>query len=254
MAPRLRYVDPFRPRGRFSRTYAAFSGKRLGRFLSEKVAWKVDPYLLRATRGRLGMGLVLPTALLETRGAKTGAVRRNAVIYFHDSDRDTIIASKAGTGKHPGWFHNLRAHPRSCSAASPCGRRLSATKPNATGSGRSQTASSHRTRRTVKAQQRQIGRSRSSNSPRASQTPSGSPFSRSSRSRKGCHRRRRCTAFRRPPTGPRRSLGTKARWLRRRGGVRHDHALRPREALGRFSGENRRFAKVYERKAQTSVC
>jgi len=111
MAPRLRYVDPFRPRGRFSRTYAAFSGKRLGRFLSEKVAWKVDPYLLRATRGRLGMGLVLPTALLETRGAKTGAVRRNAVIYFHDSDRVTIIASKAGAGKHPGWFHNLRAHP-----------------------------------------------------------------------------------------------------------------------------------------------
>jgi deazaflavin-dependent oxidoreductase (nitroreductase family) len=57
------------------------------------------------------MGLVLPTALLETRGAKSGAVRRNAVIYFHDQDRVTIIASKAGDERHPAWFHNLRAHP-----------------------------------------------------------------------------------------------------------------------------------------------
>jgi deazaflavin-dependent oxidoreductase (nitroreductase family) len=57
------------------------------------------------------MGLVLPTALLETRGAKSGAVRCNAVIYFHDEDRVTIIASKAGADRHPAWFHNLRAHP-----------------------------------------------------------------------------------------------------------------------------------------------
>lgn len=57
------------------------------------------------------MGLVLPTALLETRGAKTGAVRRNAVIYFHDADRVTIVASKAGADKHPAWFHNLRGQP-----------------------------------------------------------------------------------------------------------------------------------------------
>jgi len=42
------------------------------------------------------MGLVLPTALLETRGAKCGAVRRNAVIYFHDSDRVTIVAERPG--------------------------------------------------------------------------------------------------------------------------------------------------------------
>ncbi len=57
------------------------------------------------------MGLVLPTALLETRGAKSGALRRNAVIYFHDGDRVTIVASKQGDARHPAWFHNLRAHP-----------------------------------------------------------------------------------------------------------------------------------------------
>ncbi|MEA2495805.1 MAG: hypothetical protein QOJ29_3716 [Thermoleophilaceae bacterium] len=107
----LRYVDPTRRRGWFSRVYAIFSATRVGRFLSSHIAWKLDPYLLRATRGRLGSGLVLPTALLETRGAKSGAIRRNAVIYFHDGDRVTIVASKAGAPKHPAWFHNLRAHP-----------------------------------------------------------------------------------------------------------------------------------------------
>ena len=111
MAFRLKYVDPTRPRGRFSRAYAAFSATRLGRLISAKVAWKVDPYLMRATGGRVGLGLVLPTALLETRGAKSGAVRRNAVIYFHDSDRVTIVASKAGAEEHPAWFHNLRTNP-----------------------------------------------------------------------------------------------------------------------------------------------
>jgi deazaflavin-dependent oxidoreductase (nitroreductase family) len=111
MAAHLRYVDSSRPRGWFSRAYAALSSTRFGRFVSAKVMWKVDPYILRATRGRVGMGLVLPTALLETRGAKSGEVRRNAVIYFHDGDRVTIVASKAGADKHPGWFYNLRAHP-----------------------------------------------------------------------------------------------------------------------------------------------
>ena len=111
MPARLRHVDPRHAPGRFSRAYAAFSATRLGRVISANLVWKLDPYLLRGTRGRLGMGLVLPTALLETRGARSGALRRNAVIYFHDGDRVTIVASKAGYERHPAWFHNLRAYP-----------------------------------------------------------------------------------------------------------------------------------------------
>jgi deazaflavin-dependent oxidoreductase (nitroreductase family) len=107
----LKHVDPVRPQGWFSRAFARFSTTPLGRFLSVHLAWKLDPHLLRMTRGRFGLGLVLPTALLETRGAKTGVLRRNGVIYFHDGDLVTIIASRAGDVKHPGWFHNLRAHP-----------------------------------------------------------------------------------------------------------------------------------------------
>jgi deazaflavin-dependent oxidoreductase (nitroreductase family) len=111
MPTRLKYVDPNRSPGLFSRVYAALANTRLGRFMSVHIVWKVDPYLMRATRGRVGLGLVMPTALLETRGAKSGELRRNVVIYFHDGDRVTIVASKLGLPEHPAWFHNLQAHP-----------------------------------------------------------------------------------------------------------------------------------------------
>lgn len=108
---KLKYVDPSRPPSLFSRAYAAFANTRLGRFMSVHLLWKVDPHLMRATQGRIGLGLTLPTALLETRGAKSDAPRRNGVIYFHDGDRVTIVASKLGLPHHPAWFHNLQANP-----------------------------------------------------------------------------------------------------------------------------------------------
>lgn len=111
MSARLKYVDPAKPPGWFSRVYAAFSNTRLGRFLSIHVVWTLDPPLMRATGGRLGFDLMIPTALLETRGAKSGKARRNVVIYFHDGDRVTIVASKLGLPHNPAWFHNLRANP-----------------------------------------------------------------------------------------------------------------------------------------------
>jgi deazaflavin-dependent oxidoreductase (nitroreductase family) len=107
----LPYVDPHKRRGVVYRAYARLVGTRAMGWLSRWVAWKVDPFLLRLSGGRVGTGLVLPTALLETRGARTGQRRRNAVIYFHDGDRVTIVASKLGLPQHPAWFHNLRAHP-----------------------------------------------------------------------------------------------------------------------------------------------
>ncbi len=111
MPARLKYVDPAKSPGWFSRAYAAFSNTRLGRFLSIHVVWRFDPPLMRATRGRLGFDLMIPTALLETRGARSGKSRRNVVIYFHDGERVTIVASKLGLPNNPAWFHNLRANP-----------------------------------------------------------------------------------------------------------------------------------------------
>jgi deazaflavin-dependent oxidoreductase (nitroreductase family) len=107
----LPYVDPQQRRGVIYRAYARLVGMRAMGWLSRKIVWKLDPFLLRLGRGRVGMALLLPTALLETRGARTGRPRRNGVIYFHDGERVTIIASKLGLPQHPAWFHNLRVHP-----------------------------------------------------------------------------------------------------------------------------------------------
>jgi deazaflavin-dependent oxidoreductase (nitroreductase family) len=109
--PKLRYVDATHRPGIVTRAYAALAATRVSRFLSRHVSWKLDPLLLRATRGRLATTLVFPTAVLETTGARSGARRLNAIIYFHDGDRVTIVASNAGSPRHPSWYHNLRAHP-----------------------------------------------------------------------------------------------------------------------------------------------
>ncbi len=107
----LRYVDPTPRPGVFARAWAALAATRFSRFVSRHVSWKLDPLLLRMTGGRVATTLVFPTAVLETTGAKSGTRRRNAVIYFHDGDRVTIVASNAGSARHPGWYHNLRAQP-----------------------------------------------------------------------------------------------------------------------------------------------
>jgi deazaflavin-dependent oxidoreductase (nitroreductase family) len=108
---KLRNIDPLRRRSVVYRLYAALLGTRLLGWVSRRVVWKLDPLLLSLTRGRLGMGMGLPTALLETRGARSGERRRNAVIYFHDRERVIVVASKLGLPAHPAWLHNLRANP-----------------------------------------------------------------------------------------------------------------------------------------------
>jgi deazaflavin-dependent oxidoreductase (nitroreductase family) len=109
--PTLRYVDPYRRRGRLYLALCRFSTARAGLWLSPRVAWKLDPYLLKLTRGRFSTTGPVAAALLETRGARTGRPRRNATLYFHDGDRVIIIASKRGSPRNPAWYYNLRKHP-----------------------------------------------------------------------------------------------------------------------------------------------
>ena len=107
----LPHVDPTRPLSRTLRAYAAVLRTRFGRWASIEVAPRVDPVLLKATGGRLSSGVVLPTALLTTTGAKSGVKRVNPVLYFHDGDDVIVVASSYGREKHPAWFHNLCANP-----------------------------------------------------------------------------------------------------------------------------------------------
>jgi deazaflavin-dependent oxidoreductase (nitroreductase family) len=107
----LRRVDPHAPRSFLYRAYAWLVATRPLGWVSRAVGWRVDPWLMRVSGGRVGLGLLLPTALLETRGARSGAPRANVVIYFHDGERVCVVASKLGLPQNPAWFYNARANP-----------------------------------------------------------------------------------------------------------------------------------------------
>ena len=49
--------------------------------------------------------------ILTTKGAKSGDVRENPVVYTRDGDHHVIVASKGGAPTHPAWYHNLVKHP-----------------------------------------------------------------------------------------------------------------------------------------------
>ena len=49
---------------------------------------------------------------LTTVGPKTGTYRQNAVGYELDGDGAwLVVASFGGAARHPGWYHNIAAHP-----------------------------------------------------------------------------------------------------------------------------------------------
>jgi deazaflavin-dependent oxidoreductase (nitroreductase family) len=112
----VRRVDPHAPQTRAQRLLAAIAGSRFATWLARgwiwsAVVWRLDRLLLRVSGGRVSSGFALPVALLQTRGARSGLPRANAVLYFHDGALVTIVASKAGRPGNPGWFYNARANP-----------------------------------------------------------------------------------------------------------------------------------------------
>lgn len=65
-----------------------------------------------ATGGKVGHDWNGTSVLiLHTKGRKSGATRKNPLIYGRDGDDYVIVASKGGAPQHPGWYENLRAHP-----------------------------------------------------------------------------------------------------------------------------------------------
>lgn len=66
----------------------------------------------RANGGKVG-GLWehTPLLLLTTIGAKSGERRTRPMGYMPDGDRLIVFASAGGAPTHPGWYHNLLAHP-----------------------------------------------------------------------------------------------------------------------------------------------
>ena len=107
----LRRIDPNAPASAPLRAWQSLLRTPVMRQFAMRVASRVDPLLLKGTGGQVSMGGPLPSALLTTKGAKSGASREAAVLYFHDGDDVILVASNFGRDHHPAWYHNLVAHP-----------------------------------------------------------------------------------------------------------------------------------------------
>jgi len=82
---------------------------RLMRRLMKSMSWMSDVMFRRGMKvqGR-------PLLRLTTVGAKTGEERRSILGWFEDGDRRDswiVVASAAGSARHPGWAHNLAKNP-----------------------------------------------------------------------------------------------------------------------------------------------
>lgn len=65
-----------------------------------------------ATGGKVGHNWNdTQTLILHTIGRKSGATRKNPLIYGRDGDNYMVVASKGGAPQHPDWYLNLMAHP-----------------------------------------------------------------------------------------------------------------------------------------------
>lgn len=53
----------------------------------------------------------LPVIIVTMRGAKTGAVRKIALMKVEHGGEYALIASKGGAPTHPVWYYNLQTHP-----------------------------------------------------------------------------------------------------------------------------------------------
>jgi deazaflavin-dependent oxidoreductase (nitroreductase family) len=103
-------VEP-RAKGVFGRAFAWVLRTGVGRWFAINVAARVDPYVLKATRGHFGLGLGLPNVNVTTIGARSGEPRTSTLLYFTDRDDVILVASSFGRDHNPAWYHNLKAHP-----------------------------------------------------------------------------------------------------------------------------------------------
>jgi len=53
-----------------------------------------------------------PVIVLTSVGAKTGMLRKTALMRVEHDGKYAVVASLGGAPKHPVWYYNLKANPR----------------------------------------------------------------------------------------------------------------------------------------------
>lgn len=86
-----------------------------GRYVPSAMAWvrdQVETY--ERTGGKEANTLRdtgIPVIIVTMRGAKTGDVRKIALMRVEQEGEYALVASFGGAPKHPVWYWNLTAHP-----------------------------------------------------------------------------------------------------------------------------------------------
>lgn len=74
---------------------------------------KLNVAIFRLTKGRVMNKFIggYPVCIVTTKGAKSGKIRRIALIHLPHGDNKLLVASQGGMPKNPVWFHNIVANP-----------------------------------------------------------------------------------------------------------------------------------------------
>lgn len=81
--------------------------------ISMRMVSSLHGALYRASSGRLGRRLRGgPVLLLTTRGRKSQKSWTRPLSYLEAGDDLVVVASAAGSERHPGWYLNLKANPQ----------------------------------------------------------------------------------------------------------------------------------------------
>jgi deazaflavin-dependent oxidoreductase (nitroreductase family) len=105
-------IDPRASSSRAKRALTAFALTKTGTWYSSQLGARIDPWLVRMTRGRVDstFGLI-PIVVVTMRGARSGVERKVPLLYFSDEGDVILIASSYGKAKFPAWYYNIKAHP-----------------------------------------------------------------------------------------------------------------------------------------------
>jgi deazaflavin-dependent oxidoreductase (nitroreductase family) len=103
---------------------APLSRTRLFRRIGPRALPPLERFLERITGGRVQVsGLLVPSLVLNSLGAKSGAVRKTVLMYTPDGHGRAIVAGTSfARERHPSWTYNLQANPDA--AITVRGRRL----------------------------------------------------------------------------------------------------------------------------------
>jgi deazaflavin-dependent oxidoreductase (nitroreductase family) len=95
------------------RAVAPLTRTRVFRAVGPVALPPIERFLARCTGGRVQLsGLLVPSLVLTTTGAKTGELRTTYLMYTPDGQGRAIVAGTTfAQERHPGWTYNLMAHP-----------------------------------------------------------------------------------------------------------------------------------------------